>query len=133
MRGALRSVVALFMAAFLSLGVAPRTSIEIQHWPIFPQLGQTVTVMVRTSEPLPDRICVEYLLREVGDRTPHERGDTLGTVWVPFYRLSCRTPEGKLETFRWDKLLDGKYSIAAWSERGNVVEALTQPKEMVIR
>jgi hypothetical protein len=125
-------VVALVLAALLSIASVGAPAPLEQKWsPHFPQLGQTVYVYTRMDPP-PAWLCVGNVLRELGDRLPHERGEYLRHAIL--YRLSCRRPEGRIETFEWKQLIDGKYTVFAWAEdeKGNLI---SQPldQEMVVR
>lgn len=126
-----RVVATLALASLL--GTSPTGSLSLSKTPNFPNLGQVVTAYARMEHPLPDRVCVEYILHELGDRTPEERGYVLGPWPIPIYRLSCRRPEGRIETFRLDRLVDGRYTLNGWTERNNVIESRPLPREMVIR
>lgn len=124
----------LMLALALTGSIAPMTppttsreSLSISHSPRFPFMDQPVTGVMKLEKPLPFRVCMGYVLLEVGDAIPDRRRKNF-----PFMRESCRDPQYTTERFEWGVMWDGRYEVYGYSVSGSRKVA-PLPIEMVVR
>lgn len=100
------------------------------HSPNFPNVETPVTGLLELKGDglYPDRVCMGYFLKEIGDGIPLRRNPRFAP-----WRLSCLKPEWRTTKFEWGIMWDGTYLIEGWSERDGRIESRPLPIEMVVR